>query len=519
MKKTLLFGMFLCGASASFAQKNAPVYTERIDSIISTGVADIIKKNYEYNKDGSCTMTQMSYDFITRRLIAKQVVGYDKKGQEISVYTYNLDEEIPNAYYLNYEYSYDNEGRKVVEKEYNPVHGQTTITEIDYSGVTGYPKVVTSKLILNGEETGMGLRKFYNADDNVVLEERGTQYDSGEWKISHRYVTEYENNVKKTYTHYRSYEDGIYLDYQELYYANGKLKEHNDYYPTTDVIENYKKYDEHGNITEEYTHGANSWVTHDYYKNTYDSEGRLIEKVKSQAYADHASERERITYVYKKTKSGIAYYVENCQIYSDGKWNPYATYYYVQSKVEDGIVKEYSCLYTSYAITDSSYSFDIQCIFYSKEIKDKASETAFYRFNGEEPAFLIKYDNYKFSKWGDLTSYDLYRNPLLLENKGDNLTFIGTNKFVYDEKVLGSSIFLGGNRQYKLLYEVLEDANGKEVGRTNYYYSPYKAITTGITTVASSDKAQTIYNLNGQKVETTQAGQIYIQNGKKFIAK
>ena len=39
-------------------------------------------------------------------------------------------------------------------------------------------------------------------------------------------------------------------------------------------------------------------------------------------------------------------------------------------------------------------------------------------------------------------------------------------------------------------YEVLKDANGKEVGRTNYYYSPYKAITTGITSVtSSSDKA------------------------------
>ena len=69
-------------------------------------------------------------------------------------------------------------------------------------------------------------------------------------------------------------------------------------------------------------------------------------------------------------------------------------------------------------------------------------------------------------------------------------------------------------------YEVLKDANGKEVGRTNYYYSPYKAITTGITSVASSsDKAQAIYNLNGQKVASTQAGQIYIQNGRKFIAK
>ena len=69
-------------------------------------------------------------------------------------------------------------------------------------------------------------------------------------------------------------------------------------------------------------------------------------------------------------------------------------------------------------------------------------------------------------------------------------------------------------------YEVLEDANGKEVGRTNYYYSLYKAITTGITSVtSSSDKAQAIYSLNGQKVATTQTGQIYIQNGKKFIAK
>ena len=519
MKKTLLFGMFLCGAAASFAQKNAPVYTERIDSIISTGEADIVKKNYEYNKDGSCTMTQMCYDLITRRLVAKQITGYDPKGKIISNYTYNWDEERPNSYYLNYEYSYDDEGRKVMEKEYTPSYGneQITVTEIDYSGVTGYPKVVTSKLILNGEETGMGLRKFYNADDNVVLEERGTQYDSGEWKISRRYVTEYENNVKKSYTLYRSNDHGeFFLDFQELYYANGKLKEHNDYYPFTDVVENYKKYDEHGNIIEEYIHEANNWLTHDYYKNTYDSEGRLTEKVRSQAYADHASERS--TYVYKKTKSGIAYYVVNHQNYSDGKWNPDATYYYVQSKVVDGIVTNYSGLYSSYA--NISYSYDVTCTFYSKEIKDKASGNAFYRFNGEEPAFLIKYDNYKFTKWGDLSTYDLYRNPLLLENKGDNLTFIGTNKYVYDEEVLGSSIFLGKDTQYKLLYEVLEDANGKEIGRTTYYYSPYKATTTGITSiVSSSDKAQTIYNLNGQKVTTTLAGQIYIQNGKKFIAK
>ena len=166
-----------------------------------------------------------------------------------------------------------------------------------------------------------------------------------------------------------------------------------------------------------------------------------------------------------------------------------------------------------------AYSYDVTCTFYTKEFKDKVSGIAIYRFNEEEPAFLIKYDNYKFTKWGDLSSYDLYRNPLLLENKVDNLTFIGTNKFVYDEKVFGSSIFLDGNRQYKLLYEVLEDANGKEVGRTTYYYSPYKATTTGITSVASSDKTQAIYNLNGQKVTTTLAGQIYIQNGKKFIAK
>ena len=155
----------------------------------------------------------------------------------------------------------------------------------------------------------------------------------------------------------------------------------------------------------------------------------------------------------------------------------------------------------------------------SKEVKDNALGAAIYRFNGEEPAFLIKYDNYKFTKCGDFASYYMYRNSLMIENKGDNLTFIGTNKYVYDENVLGSSIFLGENTQYKLLYEVLEDANGKEIGRTTYYYSPYKATTTGITSIASTSNKAPIYNLNGQKVTTTQAGQIYIQNGKKFIAK
>ena len=517
MKKTLLLGMFLCGTTMAFAQKNAPVYTERIDSIISTGEANIVKKNYEYNEDGSCTMTAMWYN-VAKKLIAKQIVGYDKKGQQISVYTYNLDEEDPNGFYLNYEYSYDDEGRKVLEKEYISIN-EINVSEIDYSGVTGYPKVVVIKFFINGEDTGMEYRKFYNADDNEVLEEQGVQFNPGEWKISHKYVTEYENNVKKSYTHYRSTDDGktFVLDYQDLY-ANGKLKEHNEY--SYDYLYNYKKYDDYGNIIEEYNHEPNNWLKHNYYKNTYDSEGRLTEKVKSQASANHASERS--TYVYNKTKSGIAYYVETIQ-YLENTSNPYSTSYYVQSKVEDGIVKDYSCLYTSYYANSILWSYtssDVTCYFNSKGVKDKAYETAIYRFNGEEPAFLRKHDNYKFTKWGDIDSYDLYRNPLLVENKGDTPTFIGTNKYVYDEKVLGSSIFLGEDTQYKILYEVLKDTNGKEIGRTTYYYSPYKATTTDITSVASSsDKAQSIYNLNGQKVITTQAGQIYIQNGKKFIAK
>ena len=525
MKKSLLLGMFLCGTTVSFAQKNAPIYTERLDSVISTGEAIAIKKNYEYNKDGSCTMTDMLYN-VAQKLIAKQITGYDKKGRQISVYTYNLDDENPNGFYTNLEYSYDDKDRVVVEKEYIPTTGseQVTVSNIDYSGVSGYPKVVVIKHFINGEDTGMEYRKFYNADDNEVLEEQGVQFNPGEWKISHKYVTEYENNVKRSYTHYRSNDDGktFILDYQDLY-ANGKLKEHNEY--SYDNLYNYKKYDDYGNIIEEYNHEYNNYnnrlnLKHNYYKNTYDSEGRLTEKVKSQANADHASERS--TYVYNKTKSGIAYYVETIQYLEDTS-NPYSTSYYVQSKVEDGIVKDYSCLYTSYYANSILWSYtssDVTCYFNSKGVKDKAYETAIYRFNGEEPAFLRKHDNYKFTKEKDFAYYDLYRNPLLIENKGDNLTFIGTNEYVYDEKVLGSSIFMGESTNKKLLYEVLKDKNGKEVGRTTYYYSPYKATTTGITSVASpSDKAQAIYNLNGQKVTTTQAGQIYIQNGKKFIAK
>lgn len=521
MKKSILLGMLLCGAAASFAQKNAPVYTERLDSVISTGEANFVKENYEYNEDGGCTVTKMLYSLYTRKIIAKQVVVYDNKGRQISVYTYNLDEENPNISYLNYEYSYDDKGRKIVEKEYFLEVEQVCVSKFDYSGVSGYPKVVVTRFIIGGEDTGMEYRKYYNADDKEVLEEQGVKYDSGEWKISHRYVTVYENNTKKSYTHYRSYDYGetFILDYQELYYANGKLKEHNDYY--SDIIYNYKKYDKHGNIIEEYKHVENNGLlTHNYYKNTYDSEGRLIEKVRSQANADYASERS--TYVYKTTKSGIAYYVETNQNYFDSKWNPYYTNYYVQSKVEDGKVTDYSSLYISYANTDlwPYSSYDVSCNFYSKKIKDKVSATVYYKFNGEEPACLLKYDSYKYSTWGDFTSYDLYRNPLLVEDKGDNLTFIGTNEYVYDEKILGSKIFLGSNTHYKLLYEVLRDTKGKEIGRTTYYYSPYKATTTGITSVAvSADNEQAIYNLSGQRVNATQKGQIYIQNGKKFMAK
>ena len=103
MKKTLLLGMFLCGTATSYAQKNTPVYTERLDSVISTGEANLVKENYEYNEDGSCTKTKMLYDPFTRKKNAKQVVGYDKKGRKISIFTHNLDEEDPYAVYSNYE--------------------------------------------------------------------------------------------------------------------------------------------------------------------------------------------------------------------------------------------------------------------------------------------------------------------------------------------------------------------------------------------------------------------------------
>ena len=119
--------------------------------------------------------------------------------------------------------------------------------------------------------------------------------------------------------------------------------------------------------------------------------------------------------------------------------------------------------------------------------------------------------DYVYNENGDILYEDFY-------NRNSNeLEFYARHSYVYDENVPGTSI-AGYSRKFKLLYETVVDASGKETSRTTYHYSPYS--TTGITSVASSsDKAQAIYNLNGQKVSSTQAGQIYIQNGKKFIAK
>ena len=119
--------------------------------------------------------------------------------------------------------------------------------------------------------------------------------------------------------------------------------------------------------------------------------------------------------------------------------------------------------------------------------------------------------DYVYNENGDILYEDFY-------NRNSNeLEFYARHSYVYDENVPGTSI-AGYSRKFKLLYETVVDASGKETSRTTYHYSPYT--TTGITSVASSsDKAQAIYNLNGQKVSSTQAGQIYIQNGKKFIAK
>lgn len=523
MKKTLLLGMFLCGTTMTFAQQNASVYTERLDSVISVGESDFVKKNYDYKPNGSCTLTSMVYDVISRKLRTKNIREYNAKGLLVSNYSYQAGEINPYMGYFANEYAYDDEGRVIEEKEMVPsyneeqTHHLNSLTKIDYSGKSGYSKVSQCDIYMSTGEYGMTIKNYYDENDNEVLMERGRIEDNGDMTVTYKTVTEYENNVKKTSTSYKSVDEGetFFIDVQDLYYATGVLKEHDVYAGDISYrfLCDYVKYDEHGNKTEELEYQTNGYRKHNTYENTYDSEGRLIDVVLN-CLGSSLESFDHFKYDYKTTKDGIAYYVltrESSFSEVDPEYNKPDVY--VQKRVENGVVKSYA-LFSSYG--DSN----IECDFYSDDIKGKASASEVYKLYNGEPVCLLKYSNYKLTKFGDIQFVDMYRNPLLVENKGNDLIFVGTNEYVYDENVSGSSIFMGDECQKKLLYQTLKDSNGKEIGRTTYYYSEYKSTTTGITSVVSSaDKLQSIYNLNGQKVSATQAGQMYIQNGKKFIAK
>ena len=125
---------------------------------------------------------------------------------------------------------------------------------------------------------------------------------------------------------------------------------------------------------------------------------------------------------------------------------------------------------------------------------------------------------FTYNEYNDLVREEYYENPKYAE--GGSLELVKTTNYEYDQNTQ-SPVFMAKETHFNIIDYYTTDANGKELSRTTYYYSEYKpSTTTGIASVAvPADNEQAIYNLSGQRVNATQKGQIYIQNGKKFMAK
>lgn len=520
MKKTLLLGMFLCGTTMTFAQQYNECFNNKVvvrnnasipsaikrDSVVIDGVLTTTY-DYKYLEDGGYEECENNYDD-SGTISGKTISLFDSLGRHISLMGYRVESgvSIPflgmtfvygpkgnicahntylpdtriNEFYLSSEAEYhiDEETNDSVffQKDYD-VEGTLIIKSEDRFDVLGNKISQTMIRVIDGKDCPEYKFEWKYSDKGYDLEEISYNWQDGKWTEVDKNIMEYyDNGKRKSWKHY--------------------LLQSGEY-----ALVSYILYDEEGNPIEEFADSKNVVIN-----NEYGADGRLKEKSEYEVVDDVKKPVLRTSYTYFTIEGENYFYRANNSSFDDESksWKETGIQYFVP--LDDDYVDMSVSHVNGY---DSCFAYEI------KENDIEKSWGIYTIINDELKC--IEFIKYTYNECGDIVCEERFKNPQYKE--GGSLELVKTIRYQYDKNTQ-SPIGMTKETHFILLDCVTTDAEGKEVSRTTYYYSEYKPTTSGITSIAtSSDKAQSIYTISGQKVSATQAGQMYIQNGKKFIAK
>lgn len=496
--------MLLCGATMAFAQQNEPVYTERLDSITRDGN---LEWRVDYEDNGDFCFRSCYIDADGNRHIGDTVEKYNRQGKLLYsyVYTNTLGEKRP---FSKIEKEYDSNGNCIksfkISYLYWGANGTLSDIKVEEEHVDAVTKhVIKEEKFFSPDSVLTQIREDEYDEKGVWLQYQTTGYGySNQILSSEKNVQKYDSSGRETGVEFYELNGSEWVleaKWEYVYNEEGEHVAWNTYRRKNGemVLVAYNKYD--NDVDEEATEDGK--ILRTYY--TRDSEERVTEQIVCEVVGDGREiKKEKAVFTDYSMYNGYPYCI--CETFTtndDGNtWTSVSRYVHFPRNIINGKPDEDP----HYVVQSNIYA---GCYVH---LDGKDYDSYDVRVDDAVPVYVGKLE-YRYNDGGDILSSARYETA-----NGTDFTLVEKNEYFYDEQTLGSKV-AGANTYYKPLYVSYLDGNGKETGRKTYHYSPYS--TTGITSVASSDKAQAIYNLNGQKVASTQAGQIYIQNGRKFIAK
>lgn len=190
----------------TFANGMFREYTVRcncFDDMLSANDSNENLYEYKYNADGLILESKSSEYGLTT------VYTYDEHGEKIGEISYQNDLDISNARYEN---EYDENGRLVLQRQYNKLYDDTAdemlmyVTAFEYDGDVLISKTIDDR---SGEDKPVvGIKYEYDDRGNITCE---TQTSSG-----------YEDGASYSSVMYSTYNSHDLPEKQEVY-ANGEL--------------------------------------------------------------------------------------------------------------------------------------------------------------------------------------------------------------------------------------------------------------------------------------------------------
>lgn len=505
MKKTILFSTLLC-ATTAYSQG----YTERIDSIIDDYAHN--RKDFIYNRDGSymCVTT-----YGPDSPVSSDVDEVNNKGELVRSYRYEYDQENPSVIILKErkDFTYDSEGRRLRQTNYR-VGEKSTSLSLELMETYTYHDTSTkaaSVVYLNYSE-GVLLGKLeYECDaEGNTLQSISSKYDGSDFKVCSKRVFTYSpSGFGTSETEYYPVGDGKW-EMKWKYEVNEDMSytfTRPDQYQDDRIIAfDQTKFDRYFLCVDTITINGSAKTEREFY-----ADGRLKQEIEYIILSDRDKLYSKSMYEYFVSDDGIDYFIETRYDYDSKKsdWCDPETHYWVPGKVVDGLAQDY----------DVYSGFELIC-HYSDNNRDTMDASIVVR-NGKVQ--ISKKTVFNYDEEGNILSTEFYTNSSA-DKENDDVKFALDYKRVYeyDNDVPISDVEGAKLLDYskKILVAYNDGPNVTDPCRTTYYYTRLKDNSTAVTTVSSTtDRLQPIYNLKGQRVGRTRAGQIYIQNNKKFIVR